>query len=245
MAKSNSKQSTKQRNSSKSDPDRAIYSAFAFVRKAASLADAARNIEDTLDLVAADMKQLVTRFHKRFPPRVGFEGGYTLVLIRCGSPGCRLCPHSVKWRRYDCVRKNHDLNIVRPPIKSKFPYLENMAIKSQFLGTDVPGSAASRNKDSRRTSIIWGEKRLATLPAPFHKKHKNKKWFQEFIRFNEEVKLLNARRKLLGDFYRKIMLMHNSLNNTIFQTYKQPIDVQTHADMLDHRPIPTYNFDRN
>jgi hypothetical protein len=52
------------------------------------------------------MSELVEEFKKEFPPCVGFTG-YLLVGVFCRKQKerCRLCPHSLVWRRFDYTHR--------------------------------------------------------------------------------------------------------------------------------------------
>jgi len=200
-------------------------------RSRGSLAEAAADIQRALDNVLIEMKDTFLSFRKRFPIRPGFKGAYTLTLIRCGKKGCKICPHSIAWVRYDCMRKAGD-NVLtdlqlsenaRPPIPYSPKFTdEHAAVHSTILGYNGMASSINYNHPGRRTTIFWHPKKYKTLPSRFHQLKKHTDWYEDFAWYNNKIQELNKQRIMLGEFSRRIRMMHVSLlKNKKYQVLDQ------------------------
>lgn len=215
----------------------------AFIPGREAMVEAARDISKAMDEVLVEMRQLVRMFHKQYPIRVGFKGGYTLVLIKCGKKGCPICPHSIRWAQYDCVRKKMDEALIdlpehlrqRPPIqRGRGWHNDDMGINSLLLPSNPVAAPFPAEKSGRRTKIFWHAKRYTALPSRFHQLKKDADWYADFVWYNNEIKRLNSIRKLLGEYRRRILRMRKSLSGAL-QAAEHQREIQ--KNVLDHAQL--------
>ena len=73
------------------------------------LGRAITGIEDDLKFWKSAMTDLVGMFHELFPPTAAMTSGWTLYIGKCSKKKkCRMCPHSVRWRKFFYKRRKKE-----------------------------------------------------------------------------------------------------------------------------------------
>lgn len=195
-----------------------------------SLGKVGETVEREFAQVLSEMRALVHEFNHEFPVRVGFQGAYALSVVQCGKKNCPLCPHGLRWRRFDCVRKHgaklvdtpgilmNGGDVFAPGLTQRSGLLDHYSLNSQFLNSKGTNISLPKNHAGRRTVVLWHNKRFTALPSTFFREHNRqpKKHFERFVWFNERMKLLNKRREFLSKVRTQILNADKILRSALF-----------------------------
>lgn len=190
---------------------------------AVSLGEVGRMVEQLIFRTGTEMRQLAAEFQKEFPPKLGKKGGYMLTLSICGRRQCKLCPHGLVWRIYDYIALAPVFD--RPEAYAGGPVKDSLITRASFqekvpiLMLDGKVSQEKRNtRAPRKKSVfLWRKKKLPRLPPAFYRMKQSE--YTDGIRlYSGKANLLNKRRKLLGEWYSRIMAMERSIRtNSLFR----------------------------
>jgi hypothetical protein len=129
----------------------------------------------------AEMKALLKQFGKEFPPCVGFTG-YVLVGVICGRKDkfgekCRLCPHSLAWRKFDYTKRRGDNG------KPAFLWTHDprmSSLPSAFLRRGTQSAVKWRYYNERVLQLNEQRKKLSAFRRSFQAAYKSIKISRTF-----------------------------------------------------------------
>ena len=116
-----------------------------------------------------EMKDLLTEFHKEFPPIKKYDG-ITLSGVKCGKKDCISCPHSLVWREYTYT------TLVNT---KKFYPDGNKKMDYKFLWENMI--------------------RHDSIPLKYKREHRSAKSLSRFLEYEAKAKRLNTQRKQISE----------------------------------------------